>query len=47
MGEDDLFGTNQDGFPSMGVAGNLDSRRDVFIEDGEDLAVVTSRRLMW
>ena len=47
MGEDDLFGTNQDGAPFMGVAGNLDSRRDVFFEDGEDLAVVTSRRLMW
>ena len=47
MGEDDLFGTNQDGAPFMGVAGNLDSRSDVFIEDGEDLAFVTSRRLMW
>ena len=45
MGEDDLFGTNQGGAPFMGVAGNLDSRRDVFFEDGEDL--VTSRRLMW
>ena len=47
MGEDDLFGTNLDGAPFMGVAGNLDSRSDVFIEDGEDLAVVTTRRLMW
>ena len=47
MGEGDLFGTNLDGAPFMGVAGNLNSRRDVFFEDGEDLAVVTSRRLMW